>query len=86
MSKSAMIRARIEPELKEKAEAVFKKIGISVSDAIGVFYSQVKLQKGLPFDVKVPNRKTRKAMKDAELGRNLTRYKDAEEFFKSLGV
>jgi DNA-damage-inducible protein J len=86
MAKSAMIRARIEPELKEQVESIFEKLGLSASEAISVFYRQVKLQKGLPFDVKIPNRATRKAMKDAELGRNLKTYKNTEEMFRNLAI
>ena len=86
MSKSAMIRARIEPELKAEVEAVFKKLGLSVSEAISVFYRQVQLQEGMPFEVKIPNRKTLKAMKDAEHGRNLTEYADVDEMFRHLHV
>jgi len=53
MKKSAMIRARIEPAIKEKAEAIFKEIGLNASEAIGLFYHQVKLRKGMPFDVNI---------------------------------
>jgi len=84
MSKTAMIRARVEPELKEQVEAIFEKLGLSASEAISVFYRQVKLQKGLPFDVKIPNRTTRKAMKDAEQGKNLRYFKSKEDFLRSL--
>jgi len=55
MRKSAMIRARVEPEIKEQAETIFKEIGLNASEAIGLFYYQVKLRKGLPFDVKILN-------------------------------
>jgi len=43
MKKSAMIRARVEPQVKEQAETIFKKIGLNASEAIGLFYYQVKL-------------------------------------------
>ena len=53
-----MIRARIEPELKEEVEAIFKKLGITVSEAITMFFEQIRLHKGMPFDVRIPNRAT----------------------------
>lgn len=53
MHKTAMIRARIEPEIKEQAEAIFREIGLNASEAIGLFYHQVKLRQGLPFDVNI---------------------------------
>ena len=50
------------------------------------FLSQVKLRKGLPFDVKIPNKTTLKAMNDADKGKNLVECKDAEDMFKKLGI
>lgn len=75
MAKSAMIRARVEPDLKHEAETVFDTLGLTPTQAITLFYKQVSLQDGLPFEVKVPNRATRAAMRDAEKGRNLKRWK-----------
>lgn len=54
MSKTANLYARIEPEVKEKAENVLDTLGISVSSAINMFYKQIILQQGIPFDVKIP--------------------------------
>jgi DNA-damage-inducible protein J len=51
MSKSAMVRARIEPDLKQHAEEVFHNLGISVTQAITIFYKQVEMRNGLPFNV-----------------------------------
>ena len=48
MSKSETVRARVEPKLKRGAEAVLKKLGLTSSEAITLFYAQVKLTKGLP--------------------------------------
>ncbi len=83
-SKTAMIRARTEPALKAKAEATLKKLGLSPSAAINLFYRQIVEHRGLPFLVKLPNRATRKAMRDAETGRNLTRGKTIEELITKL--
>lgn len=49
MAKSAFVRVRIEPELKENAEHILKELGIRPSDAINMFYHQVELTGGLPF-------------------------------------
>ncbi|MCU7494576.1 MAG: type II toxin-antitoxin system RelB/DinJ family antitoxin [Ignavibacteria bacterium] len=53
MAKTATIRARIEPELKSEVENIFKKLGVSTTEVISMLYSQVKLTKGLPFEVKL---------------------------------
>lgn len=55
MAKSANLYARIEPELKEQAEAILTSLGISASYAITMFYKQIVLQKGLPFEVRLPS-------------------------------
>lgn len=57
MAKTANLFARIEPEIKEEAEKVLDTLGISVSGAINMFYKQIILQQGLPFDVKLPQAK-----------------------------
>jgi DNA-damage-inducible protein J len=69
-TKTASVHARIRPTLKMEAEAVLEKLGISTSEAIAIFFSQIALQKGLPFDVRIPNNTTRKAMREAGTGRS----------------
>lgn len=53
-AKSANLYARIEPEVKEQAESILSTLGIPTSNAINMFYKQIILQRGLPFDVKIP--------------------------------
>ena len=84
MAKTETIRARVDAKLKAKAEGVLEKLGLSAGDAIRLFYRQVALQKGLPFDVKLPNATTRRAMKDVEEGRGLTRYESFDEFTRAM--
>ena len=67
--KTASVHARIQPGLKVQAEAILDKLGISTSEAIAIYFSQIALRKGLPFDVKIPNKATRKAMAEARTGR-----------------
>lgn len=53
-AKTANLYARIEPELKEQAENILSALGIPASNAITMFYKQIVLNRGLPFDVKIP--------------------------------
>ena len=55
MPKTSNVYARIEPETKEQAEAILSKLGIPSSVAINMFYNQIILNNGLPFDVKIPS-------------------------------
>lgn len=56
-TKSASVYARIDPILKEQAESILSALGIPTSNAIDMFFKQIVLQKGLPFDVKLPYEK-----------------------------
>lgn len=86
MAKTAMITTRVDPGLKADAEKVLSKLGISTTEAINLFLSQIRLRKGLPFDVKIPNKTTLKAMKDAEEGRNLSSYDSLDKFFEKMAT
>ena len=57
MAKSASVYARIDPVLKEQAETILSALGIPTSNAIDMFFKQVVLKKGLPFEVKLPYEK-----------------------------
>ena len=57
MARSSNIYARVEPELKGQAETVLEQLGIPMSNAIGMFLRQVVLQRGIPFDMKLPANK-----------------------------
>ena len=73
------IRARIEPELKSQAEALFSQLGLSATQAIRLFYKQATLQRGLPFAVRLPNAETREALRQAREHEDLTEYESLED-------
>ena len=54
MARTANVFARVEPELKEQAESVLDQLGIPMSNAVGMFLRQIVLQKGIPFEMKLP--------------------------------
>lgn len=71
MAKSAMIRARVEPRLKHDAEAVLDKLGMTPTEAITLFYRQVKIYRGLPFAVRIPNKETIRAIRETRARKNV---------------
>ena len=86
-TKSANLYARIEPDVKEKAESILSTLGIPASSAINMFYKQIILQRGIPFEVKIPrlNAETKKAMEETEKGIGLSKgYTNLEEMWKDL--
>jgi len=54
MAKTANLYARIEPSVKEQAEEILASLGIPASNAINMFYKQIILQRGIPFELKMP--------------------------------
>ncbi|PZO19373.1 MAG: type II toxin-antitoxin system antitoxin, RelB/DinJ family [Leptolyngbya foveolarum] len=86
MAKDATVRARIDPSLKAEVERLFEELGLSTTEAITLFYRQVKLRNGLPFAVTVPNEATKAAFEDTNAGKNLVRCDDADDMFAQLGV
>jgi len=86
MTKTSTIRARIEPDLKGKAEQIFQHLGLTTTQAITLFYKQVELKKGLPFDVAIPNETTRKTLSATDAGRDLIICDDTDDMFKKLGI
>lgn len=83
MHKAATINTRIEPTLKSKAEIILNKVGLTSAEAIRLFYKQICLNKGLPFEVKIPNKKTLKAMQDAD-SRKTHKIESVDALFESL--
>lgn len=83
--KTADVRTRIEPELKEDAQKVLAENGLTVSDAIRLFLRQVVVHKGLPFDVRTPNAATLQALKESRaMMKDKARFGSAAELFNEL--
>jgi DNA-damage-inducible protein J len=86
MKKTAIITARVDPELKQRTELVLRELGLTPTQAITLFYKQVNLHKGLPFPVNIPNAETRQAIEDAQEGRGLRIFNTPEKLFDDLGI
>ena len=93
--KSSNVIARVEPEIKEQAEAILSQLGISVSSGINMFYRQIILWNGLPFRPSLPSAepKALEEMKKEEMDMKLSRALlqshrgeglPADDFFNSL--
>jgi DNA-damage-inducible protein J len=71
VNKTATITVRLDPQVKENAEAVLKALGLTTTQAVNLFFTQVSLNKGIPFDVHIPNQATAKAIEDGLAGGGL---------------
>jgi DNA-damage-inducible protein J len=86
MSKTATVRARLDPGLKDHAEDVFHRLGLNATQAITIFYKQVELRGGLPFDVAIPTPTTAATFEATDEGRDLIVCQDADDLFAKLGI
>ena len=100
MAKSANLYARIEPDVKEQAEMILTALGIPASNAITMFYKQIILNNGLPFEVKLPDHpldisrmtdaeidaKLEKGYADIQAGRTIPADQAFAEVRKELGL
>ena len=85
MSKTAYITARVEPALKQSAEDVLHKLGLSTSEAITMFLHQVVLRRGLPFEARLPGKAVQEAIIELEAGGGETFSGSTGELFAKLG-
>ena len=84
MAKTATIQTRVDPEIKNNAQMILKKLNISMSEAISMYLSQITLHRGIPFEIKIPNEVTAKTLKDAENGKNIHKVDSVDELFQEL--
>lgn len=101
MARTSNVFVRVEPEIKEQAERVLDRLGIPMSNAVGMFLRQVVLQRGLPFEVKLPqekplaygaltkeqfNAEMEKGMADIQAGRVYTTDEVEAEMKRDFGI
>jgi len=75
----------LDTEMKRKAQEIFRQYGLGLSDAFNIFLSQAVMEKGIPFQVKIPNDETVQVIKDAREGKNMTKV-SLEELKKEVGA
>ena len=84
MNRTATVRARVDPKLKADVEKLLHDLGVTATDAITMFYNQIRLRKGLPFPVEIPNAMTRKTFEATDRGEDLNTYSTLDEMFETL--
>jgi DNA-damage-inducible protein J len=85
MAATTMVHVRVDETVKEKASATLAKMGISVSDAVRMMLVRVADEKALPFEVRVPNATTVRAMRMADRKKG-KRFRSADAALKDLGL
>jgi DNA-damage-inducible protein J len=70
--KTVNVTLRIDEDLKEQADALFEDIGLSLNAACRIFLKKAVQEQRIPFELTRPDRKTLKALSDAEQGKNVS--------------
>ena len=86
MSKTATVRARLNPELKEEAEEILHRIGVNTTQAITMFYRQIEMNNGLPFNMVIPNATTKATLNATDVNEDIVICENAEDMFDKLGI
>jgi DNA-damage-inducible protein J len=78
------IQVRLDKKTKSQAQKVFKVLDISMSEAIKLFLRQVALQKGIPFEIKIPSALTDRVLRESEEGIDLHKVSNVGQLFEEL--
>jgi len=83
MSARRQTSIKVDPIAWNAAKIIFKEYNLTVTDAINIFLNRVRIEGGLPFSVKVPSERLRKAMGEADIN-DLVRYDSIEDMMNDL--
>ena len=92
MAKTGAVHARLDPQLKTNVENILSQIGLTPSDAVNLFFRQIELNNGLPFELKIPRpnaetiaaiEETEQIIKETKAGKRKG-YTDMNELWKDL--
>ena len=84
MNKTAVVSARIAPEVKKKAEKILGKLGLTTTEAITMLFQQINLRQGIPFPIEIPNAETLRAIKKTDAGIGTTRVHSIDELRNAI--
>ena len=80
------VRARVDPDLKNHVHNIFKKMGVTPTQAIRMFYHYVDSANAFPFDLSIPNEETAKTIREARAGKGLIKSKSLDDLFAELDI
>ena len=86
MAKNTNINVRTTMDVKKRAEVILNDLGLNLSSAVNLFLKQVINYRGIPFDLRLPNKATMKAMDDVDNRRDLESADTVEEMFEKIGA
>ena len=84
MAQNAIVRARIDEQIKEEAATVLATMGLTVSDAFRIMMTRIAREKALPFGPLVPNEETINTMREARQGKNVKTFNSIDDLMADL--
>ena len=78
------IQARIDVKSKEQTQKILDILGLTMSEAISLYFRQIVLHRGIPFDIEIPNELTAKVLKTSRKGRGLHKAASVDKLFREL--
>jgi DNA-damage-inducible protein J len=86
MRKTATVRSRIEPGLKGEVEEILSELGLTASETVNLLYRQIKLHRGLPFEVRIPNDLTARTLTASKTGKGVKHFPTKKKLYADLGL
>ncbi len=80
---NVVVRARIDPKIKEKAAVYLSSIGLTISDLIRITITRTANKQALPFD-EIPNAETAQVLEDSKKNKGIHKAKDVDDLFAQL--
>ncbi len=84
MGSDATLNVRVDSETKKQAREVLDHLHMTMSEAVCIYLRQIVLNKGIPFDLKIPNEQTSQALKDVQAGKGLYVAEDVDKLLEEL--
>jgi DNA-damage-inducible protein J len=85
-AKKIVVHVQVNSDLKNEVDTVLSRLGLTMSEAIALYLAQIKLNSGIPFDIKIPNKITARAIREARAKKGVIVCKNAKEMYKKLGM
>ena len=77
---------RVEKDFYDEARGILKQFGLTFGDAVNLFLAKITIEKGIPFDLKLPNEELKNRIKKIEKKENTSEYKNSNQLFDDLGI
>ncbi len=86
MSKNATLQVDLPPKLKNEVEDILARLGLTAAQTIQLFYQQIRLNQGLPFEVRLPNKVTANTLRASRSSKGVRHFGTKQELFADLGL